>query len=147
MKTVEQTLTVTCRVRFDRGAKGRLEMRRGEPPAAAPAPVGRVPRISRLMALAIRFDEMLRRGEVKDYAELARVGHVTRARVTQIMNLLMLAPDIQEQILFLPLVVEGPDPVKEWEVRPIAAEMNWCVQRQHWRIPRRHHASQSMMRM
>jgi hypothetical protein len=42
------------------------------------------------MALAVRFEVMLKRGEVKDYAELARVGHVTRARVTQIMNLLNL---------------------------------------------------------
>jgi hypothetical protein len=92
-----------------------------------------VPKLSRLMALAIRFQGMLERGEVKDYAELARVGHVTRARVTQIMNLLLLAPDIQEQILFLPLVKEGHDPVKEWQVRPVAAEPVWARQRRMWR--------------
>jgi hypothetical protein len=84
------------------------------------------------MALAIRFDDMLQRGEVHDYAELARVGHVTRARVTQIMNLLMLAPDIQEAILFLPLVESGHDQIKEWEVRPIAAEASWSRQRGMW---------------
>jgi hypothetical protein len=76
---------------------------------------------------------MLHRREVKDLAELARVGHVTRARVTQIMNLLNLAPDIQEQILFLPVVTEGHDPVKEWEVRPIAAQTRWAKQRRLWR--------------
>ncbi len=46
--------------------------------------------------------ELIREGVVTDYAELARLGHVTRARVTQIMNLLHLAPDIQETLLFLP---------------------------------------------
>jgi hypothetical protein len=66
---------------------------------AAPAPP-RIPRITRLMALAIRFQEMIDRGEVKDYADLARLGFVTRARLTQIMNLTLLAPDIQEKILF-----------------------------------------------
>ncbi len=59
---------------------------------AAPAPP-RIPRITRLMALAIKFQEMIDRGEVKDYADLARLGHVTRARITQIMNLLKLAPE------------------------------------------------------
>src|ERR1019366_2206794 len=66
-------------------------------------PAGRaLPRIARLMALAIRFDGHLRADEFRDYAEIARLGRVTRARMTQIMKLLNLAPDIQEQILFLP---------------------------------------------
>ncbi len=62
----------------------------------------RVPRIARLMALAIRLDELLREETIRDYADLARLGRVTRARMTQIMKLLHLAPDIQEQILLLP---------------------------------------------
>jgi hypothetical protein len=98
----------------------------------APAPTGRVPKVARLMALAIKFDGMLARGEVKDYAELARLGHVTRARVTQIMNLLNLAPDIQEAILFLPPVQRGRDPLKEWQVRPVAAEVVWAEQRKRF---------------
>ncbi len=65
---------------------------------AAPAPP-RIPRITRLMALAIKFQDMIDRGEVKDYADLARLGLVTRARVTQIMNLLNLAPDLQLESL------------------------------------------------
>src|SRR5690349_4412203 len=111
------TLTVTCRVYLHQCEKGRLEMRRGTVPLRATI-TGRVPRISRLMALAIRFDDLLRRGEVKDYAELARVGHVTRARVTQIMNLLYLAPRLQEELLFLSTVECGRDRIKEWQVRP-----------------------------
>src|SRR5580698_3733572 len=63
-----------------------------------------IPRIARLMALAIRFEGLVRGETIQDYAELARRGHVTRARMTQIMKLLSLAPDIQEQLLFLPPV-------------------------------------------
>lgn len=46
----------------------------------------------------------------RDHADLPRLGHVTRARVTQIMNLLNLAPDIQGAILFLLPVKFGRDP-------------------------------------
>ena len=58
---------------------------------------------------------------------------LTRARVTQIMNLLSLAPDIQEAILFLPPVEKGRDPVTERDLRPIAAKPNWRIQRERWR--------------
>jgi hypothetical protein len=133
----ETKLTLKCPVHFRRGSKGRVEMKAGrQVNAAAPAPAGRIPKVARLMALAIKFDGMLARGEVKDYAELARLGNVTRARVTQIMNLLNLAPDIQERILFLPAVERGRDPLKEWQVRPVAAEVTWGEQRRRWRISR-----------
>ena len=66
----------------------------------APPVKEKVPRIARLLALAHKFQGMLDRGEVESMAELARVGRVSRARITQIMNLLLLAPDIQEQVLF-----------------------------------------------
>ena len=99
-----------------------------------PEPVepGNVPRISRLMALAIRFDDLIHRGEVEDYATLARLGHVTRARITQIMALLDLAPDIQEAILFLPRTVSGRDAVAERQLRRITAATGWSEQREMW---------------
>lgn len=53
------------------------------------------------MALAIHFDGLIRQGLVKDYADLARLGGVSRARITQIMNLLNLPPTEQEELLFL----------------------------------------------
>ena len=93
---------------------------------------GNLPRVSRLMALAIRFDGLVRRGEVRDYADLTRLGYVTRARITQIMSLLNLAPDIQEAILFLPRTVKGRDQIREKEVRPIAAVAHWSRQRKIW---------------
>lgn len=128
-------LTIEFSVHRHKGA--RCELRDGEAPAA-PAelepPPGNVPRVSRLMALAIRFEQLIRDGEVADYADVARLGHVTRARVTQIMNLINLAPDIQEEILFLPRTVARRDAVTERDVRPIAAEPNWGEQRQMWEL-------------
>jgi len=102
-------------------------------PQPEPKPVGRIPRITRLMALAIKFDGYLRDGIVADYAELARAGHVTRARITQIMDLNLLAPDIQEAILHLPPTVKGRDPIRERQIRAIARKTFWSDQRSHWK--------------
>ena len=93
--------------------------------AAAPSPP-RIPRITRLMALAIKFQDMIDRGEVKDYADLARLGFVTRARITQIMNLTLLAPEIQEQLLLGPVVSQRLPP--EASCRSAAAEAHWPEQ-------------------
>jgi hypothetical protein len=84
-----------------------------------------VPRIARLMALAIRFEGLLQDKAIQDYADLARRGRVTRARITQIMKLLDLAPDIQEQILFLPLI-KG---LNERRLRPVVSGTDWQEQR------------------
>ncbi len=93
----------------------------------------RIPRVSKIMALAIRFDQLIRDGVVRDQAELARLGHVSRARLTQIMMLLQLAPDIQEEILFLQPFAKGLEPIMEHQLRPIAAMPDWSKQRQLWR--------------
>lgn len=121
--------TIQRKVYFQQGRRGRRELREG---ASAPQTAGRVPRVSRLMALAIRFDQLIREGAVADQAELARLGHVTRARLTQIMNLLCLAPDLQEKILFLPSTERGRDALTDKQLRPIAARPNWHKQRQIW---------------
>lgn len=92
---------------------------------AAPAPP-RIPRITRLMALAIKFQEMIDRGEVKDYADLARLGLVTRARVTQIMNLTLLAPQIQEALL-MPME-SGNHAISEHHLRRIIGFIGWREQ-------------------
>ena len=91
-------LTIETSIHFERRGRGsRKEMHEGESPAPEPCLPGRVPRVARFMALAIRFDDLLASGAVADYAELARLAHVTRARITQIMNLRMLAPDLRPQ--------------------------------------------------
>ena len=127
-----QSLTIERQVHFTRGVRTRKVIEDGPPPEPPPVPVGRVPRVARLMALALRFDRLIKEGEIDDQADLARLGHVTRARVTQIMNLLHLAPEIQKAILFLPLTTKGRDPIRERHVRPIAAELHWKAQRAMW---------------
>jgi hypothetical protein len=82
--------------------------------------------------MAVHFDGLVRKGAVRDYADLTRLGHVTWARATQIMNLLNLAPDIQEAILFLPRTQSGRDPISERQMRAIAAEPEWRKQRDLW---------------
>jgi hypothetical protein len=84
-----------------------------------------IPRLARLLALAIRMEGLLQSGTIGDYAELARLGRVTRARMTQIMKLLHLAPDLQEQILFLP-PIRG---LNERNLRPITNRIDWDEQR------------------
>ena len=126
------TLTIEREVHFQAQARGRKQLRVGpEPPRPAPDP-GRVPRVARLMALAIRFEGLLRAGVVRDYAALARLGHVSRARVSQVMALLSLAPDLQEAVLFLPRTLRGRDPIPLWRLLPIAAALDWRKQRRLW---------------
>jgi hypothetical protein len=123
-------LTITKEIHFRQARRGRKVIAEG---AKEKAPdLGSVPRVSRLMALAIHMDELICRGEVADYAELARLAHVTRARMTQIMCLLHLAPDIQEALLELPHSKGGRDPIREKMVRPIAAVLEWRKQRRLW---------------
>jgi hypothetical protein len=69
---------------------------------------------------------------VRHYSDLARLSQVTRARMSQIMNLINLAPDIQEEILFLPKTVAGRAPITEAAVRQIACEPLWKRQRARW---------------
>jgi hypothetical protein len=85
-----------------------------------------------LLALAHRVEKLIRDGEVRDYTDLARLGHVTRARVSQIMDLLLLAPNIQEQILFLSVVEAGHDPVHERHLRALVSVLDWKKQRRAW---------------
>jgi hypothetical protein len=91
------------------------------------------------MALAIRMQDLIRAGGIADYSALAQLGQVSRARITQIMNLLLLAPDIQEAILFLPPTRQGRDPIRLAQLQPITLCLDWTEQRRRWpclnRIP------------
>jgi len=116
MSTVDVEITIQ--------SKGRRKPRQ-DTRAAHAAATPRTPRITRLMALAIKFQEMVNRGEVGDYADLARLGYVSRARITQIMNLLNLAPDLQE------LLLTGPSEsvLPERHIRCITRCVSWNEQR------------------
>jgi hypothetical protein len=123
-------LTIECVVHFEHHGRGRKGLAVGAAPPELPP--GRVPRVARLLALAHRLDQLLRQGVVKDYAALARLGHVTRARISQIMNLLSLASDVQEAVLFLPRTERGRDPIPLWRLQPIACTVDWKKQRILW---------------
>ena len=93
---------------------------------------GRFPRITQVLALALQFQEMLDRGEIHRYSDLARLGCVSRERISQMMVLIWLAPDIQEAILKLPQVPGGRFPISEGTVRRVARLPFWEDQRAHW---------------
>ncbi len=122
--------TVTRQVHF--AIKSRRKTAVLGPAPEPPKPAGRIPRVSKLMALAIRFEMFLREGQVASQSELATLAHVTQPRMTQIMNLLHLAPDIQEELLDLPTVEQGNDPVSERVMRPITQLVDWRSQRTNW---------------
>jgi hypothetical protein len=108
-----------------------LEKARGPATPATAAPTTprppRIPRVARLMALAIKLQDMIDRGEVRDYSDIARLGYVSRARVSQIMNLLNLAPDVQESLLFMDQSRECAWP--ERHIRSVVALPLWADQR------------------
>jgi hypothetical protein len=119
---------IECAIRLT-GPRSRPVVRLAGPPLSA----GRVPRIARLMALAHKLDGLLGQGAIRNYAALARLGHVSRARISQIMNLLWLAPDIQEQLLWLPLTGRGRDAIRLGHLQAIAQTLDWQRQRACWR--------------
>ncbi|MGQ9563913.1 MAG: hypothetical protein ACUVTH_10300 [Thermogutta sp.] len=118
---------MTKQVVFARSARGRKRLA-DKPASEAPLPAGRVPRVARVMALAIHFDGLLRAGVVWNTTELARLMDVPQPRITQGMQLLHLAPDIQEELLLLPPIERGRDWVTEKHLRKIAAELDWRKQ-------------------
>jgi hypothetical protein len=80
---------------------------------------------------------------VADYATLARLGHVSRARISQILNLRALAPDIQEALLDLPAVGRGRDPICLRHLQPVAALLDWHQQRRLWQALQRKIATEA----
>ena len=85
------------------------------------------------MALALHFQGLISEGVVSSYRALAEAGHVSRARLSQILQLTYLAPEIQEQLLFLPPTRQGFDRVLEKHVRGVARTVDWQTQRQLFR--------------
>jgi hypothetical protein len=98
-----------------------------------PRTPSRLSSVARLLALAHRLDGLVRDGTVANYAELARYASVTRARVSQIMNLLNLAPQIQEELLFL----SSSDAIHitERTLQRLASEPDWARQAELFRVP------------
>ena len=129
--TITRTL-IECALALPRQGRKGLPTGNGasSPP---PLPPGRVPRIARLMALALRFEELLQEGEIKSYTHFARLGHVSRARISQIMRLTLLSPAIQEALLFLPRTLSGRDPIHLRQLLSVAAVLDWRQQMVLWK--------------
>ena len=121
---------LTVEVTLARPSRRRVTSDKQPPELTLENSANRIPRIARLMALAIRFQEMVERGEVRDYAGIACLGHVSRARITQIMNLLNLAPTLQENILLKPPLAASC--VSERSIRKITGLVFWEDQLDTW---------------
>ena len=117
-------LTIECRL-----PPTAAEARAAAPP---PCPPGRVAKAARWLALAIVLEERLAAGTLADAATVARAARLSRARVSQVLNLALLAPDIQEAVLDLPRVAAGRDPVTLGELQPVALTLDWREQRRLW---------------
>jgi hypothetical protein len=125
---------------FTRGRRGRADREEEHsdgPASAASTSSSRVPRIARLLALAWHIDGLVRSGTLASYAAAARLGHISRARLSQIMRLINLAPDLQEQVLFLQHPRRGRAPWALRQVLRVAAVLDWQEQRRRWRQLRR----------
>ncbi|TNF24095.1 MAG: hypothetical protein EP329_25915 [Deltaproteobacteria bacterium] len=114
-----------------RARKGRAWAFTEEPPPPAPAPVRRPARVAQTLAMAHAFEAAIARGEFRDRADLARRLDLTRARVTQILDLVLLAPDIQEAVLELE-AVDGVEPIAERALRDVVRRDGWAMQRETW---------------
>lgn len=97
------------------------------PPASAERPL----RVARMLALAHKMQQLLDDGAVDSQAELAARLGMTRARVSQLLDLTLLAPDLQERLLFA-TTAEGHDPVTERTLRDVARHEEWGDQRREW---------------
>jgi hypothetical protein len=88
------------------------------------------------LAQGLAWYEAVRGGMYPSLAALARAEGMAPQRLTQILDLTMLAPDIQEAVLFLESE-DGVEPISERAVREIAADLDWSVQRGRWADARR----------
>jgi hypothetical protein len=101
-------------------------------PAHAVDGAGKSPRIARIVALAHKLDALVRSGTVRNYGELACLGHITPARLSQILVLTQLAPAIQERVLFLSEAEAGQ--INERELRKIARQWRWDIQLEMFQV-------------
>ncbi len=112
---------------FTPGRGGHRIIRKGKRPSHAKPT--RLPRITRLMALSIKYEHLIRKGLVDGHDELAELAGVDRSLMSRIMRLRQLSPEIQEWLLNLPETIEGKDPILWEEIRPLTQIISWEEQR------------------
>jgi hypothetical protein len=134
---VSTPIVIEGTIPLGRRGPARPEANGAGSPATLSLPSLRIPRIARLLALAWHVEALVRSGTISSFAAAARLGHVSRARLSQIMSLLNLAPDLQEQLLFLQRPARGRQSLVLRQVLTVAAALDWQEQRRRWRRLRR----------
>jgi hypothetical protein len=125
-------MEMSYEVHFVRRDRGRVDLVEGVAPVVAPR--ARVPaRIARLVALAHYVEGLVRAGTVRDYADVASLAGITRARMSQITSLLNLAPDIQAELLEMVKPERGREITGETQLRLVVRELDWNIQRKMFR--------------
>lgn len=128
---------IEFQVHFQAGYRGHKHLRKGACKNEPEHTNDNLPRLTRLLALAHRWDRLIEDGTVSDYAEIARMMELSRARVTQIMDLLYLARDIQEEILLFPRREQYELNVPVRAMRQLTRNSDWDDQRKLWQsLPR-----------
>jgi hypothetical protein len=94
----------------------------------SPGPVYSPARVAITLAFAHKIRHAILSGEIQDQAEAARKLGLTRARLSQILDLTNLAPDIQEEILFLE-AIDSRTPLSERALRGVLRFTAWDEQR------------------
>lgn len=118
--------TETYKFSTQRNRHGRVAIREGAAPAPVMTTYAATPaRIARVVAVAHHVDHLVRAGVAKSYADVGDLGNITRARVSQITNLLFLSPAIQECLLFLTRPATGREQIGERDLREICLELDW----------------------
>ncbi|NVJ10134.1 hypothetical protein HUW63_33560 [Myxococcus sp. AM001] len=116
---------------FHRVRRAKVRLRGGAPPP--PREVARRPaHVARVLALAHHVESAIERGLVASAADVAGQLGFTRARVTHLLDLQLLAPDLQEEVLFLE-AIDGAEPLSERGLRAVAHAGTWEAQRERWR--------------
>src|SRR5579871_5302477 len=131
------SLKTPLEIQFSLRARPRHATQSGE--SISSTKTGRLPRVTQVLALAIYLEDLIRRGEAKDYADLARLSCLCRERISQIVRLNYLAPDIQVEILYLAPTISGRFAVGETAMRKIANLLSWVDQRSEWRALKQSH--------
>lgn len=128
------TFVVVGKLHRARKANGQAVAARSH--AQPPKTVYKPTRVARMLAFAHHLKRAIRRGEYVDRTDAARALELTKGRLSQLLDLTLLAPEIQEEVLFSQRV-DGIEKITERQLRPILRELAWRRQRYLWALARR----------
>ncbi|ACY13630.1 hypothetical protein [Haliangium ochraceum] len=137
VRTENGAIVVTGRLFRYGGGNGRPHRFTGQPAPTAPPPARRPARVAQMLAFAHRVDREVERGDFESRSAAARHYGMTTGRITQLLSLLWLAPDVQEDVLFLE-AIDGCEPVSGQALEKIARIADWGEQRRGWDELRRY---------